>query len=429
MVNFFLSPAQASTGQLNYSREADRKLFAKATAPIDPPYDGQLADLRAFLTKVRTHAAKHAWTELVTISDAAGVPHNLITHYGQLTIEEVHADAINRYVTDENRLKQNSHQMYLFLMASMADDMLNMVTANEDQYKIVTVTQAAPANPGDPVPAPVTHEMEDGPSLLKLIVNKVYLDTRATVTTIRTDLGRLVEKMHELGSDVTEFNKHVDLLVNALTARGETTQDLLTHLFAAYQSTSDRDFNAWAKQKETNYFEGMDFTAKGLMHLAEQNYLQANKRGMWNKKSPEAEEIVALKAELAQQRQKLRMKIEPKRTARSGTGRFQKRNENNSNSNSNRSKKQNNSTTSKSRDKRRDPEWMLQEPKPGEANKMRRDGKDWIWCPHHKKWGMHEPDDCKVGKANAQQTRTGEHAHAFWAEESHDDDGDSDSQE
>ena len=37
--------------------------------------------------------------------------------------------------------------------------------------------------------------------------------------------------------------------------------------------------------------------------------------------------------------------------------------------------------------------WMYENEKKQET--MTKRGKQWIWCPFHKKWGQHQPKDCK----------------------------------
>ena len=51
---------------------------------------------------------------------------------------------------------------------------------------------------------------------------------------IRTKLSNLDEYLIETDNDILKFNNHVRMLMDSLTARGETTQDLLTNLFKAY---------------------------------------------------------------------------------------------------------------------------------------------------------------------------------------------------
>ena len=67
---------------------------------------------------------------------------------------------------------------------------------------------------------------EDGPSLFKVIIMKSQLDTMATVSHIRENLSKLDEKMVELKYNIITFNEYVYQQTSALTARGQTSNDL-----------------------------------------------------------------------------------------------------------------------------------------------------------------------------------------------------------
>jgi len=42
-----------------------------------------------------------------------------------------------------------------------------------------------------------------------------------------------------IGCDITKFNAYIKDLIDSLTARGGTTNDLLANLFKAYKAISD----------------------------------------------------------------------------------------------------------------------------------------------------------------------------------------------
>jgi hypothetical protein len=63
-----------------------------------------------------------------------------------------------------------------------------------------------------------------------------HVDTRATVTAVRTKLSSLDSAMREHNSDIMVFNDHVLSLVSQLHAQGEQTQDLLVNLFKGYKA-------------------------------------------------------------------------------------------------------------------------------------------------------------------------------------------------
>ena len=41
------------------------------------------------------------------------------------------------------------------------------------------------------------------------------------------------------------------------------------------------------------------------------------------------------------------------------------------------------------------PTWMSVPPKSGEKHSKTVESKDYHWCPHHNRWTMHRPSECK----------------------------------
>jgi hypothetical protein len=100
-----------------------------------------------------------------------------------------------------------------------------------------------------------------GVLLLKVIISEAHVDTNAAERPIQEELAGLSDYiMHDVGSDIIAFNKHIKILQKELTARGVTTNDLLTNLFKAYKEASDKTFITYILGKETKYNEGMTFT-------------------------------------------------------------------------------------------------------------------------------------------------------------------------
>ena len=75
---------------------------------------------------------------------------------------------------------------------------------------------------------------------------------------IRVALANLHEYMKEIGNDITQFNEHVRMHLNALSARGEKTSefDLLHNLFEAYLVCPDTRFKAYMTDIQSKYEDG-----------------------------------------------------------------------------------------------------------------------------------------------------------------------------
>ena len=123
--------------------------------------------------------------------------------------------------------------------------------------------------------------MADGLLYFKAIVGIAHLDTRATITVIRTRLSSLDTKISDLQDNIIELNEFVKTQVAGLEARGERTEDLLTNLFKAYLGCHDQKFVKWVEEKQDRYNEGTNITPEELMTLAGSKYQSLLDEGKW----------------------------------------------------------------------------------------------------------------------------------------------------
>jgi hypothetical protein len=191
--------------------------------------------------------------------------------------------------------------------------------------------------------------------------------------------------MHDVESDIRQFNDHVILLQQELTARGATTNDLLTNLFKAYKEVSNKDFVQYINKKEEEYDDGYDITVEHLMRLALNKYRIRTSDKVWNAPTREEEKIIALEAKIE------RMTKAKDKPAQGETKRRGKREKDNDRSNSRKAYVK--------------PAWMLIAPKSGESGKNTVDSKEYWWCTKHKAWCRHSTNECKgqnVKHPNAQ---------------------------
>jgi hypothetical protein len=91
---------------------------------------------------------------------------------------------------------------------------------------------------------------------------------------------------------------HVQSLLEALNARGETTTDLLTFLFKGYKAAKDEKFVEYIEKKEEYYEEGNDLGANKLMSLAKTKWSIRKQKHLWNAPSEQEEKILALEAKV-----------------------------------------------------------------------------------------------------------------------------------
>jgi hypothetical protein len=210
-----------------------------------------------------------------------------------------------------------------------------------------------------------------------------------TITSIRTKLSDLDTYILTIGSDITQFNGYVRLLIDSLAARGHTTQDLLTNLFKGYQAASDKIFVDFIGQKLEIYEEGKDISAdKLIMHLGDNKFKLLTKGRQWNTPSQEEEKILALQAEIKNLK-KTSKKKEPHKSYKEKVADKTKE----------RSKY-------KDKEKVEKPAWFFKEPS---ADKMKKPkiwkDKLWYYCSPKtggkcdRQYHRHRPSECE-GKAH-----------------------------
>ena len=60
--------------------------------------------------------------------------------------------------------------------------------------------------------------------------------------------------------------------MDTLTARGESSSDVMVNLLKGYLTATDKKFITYIKQKKHNYEEGQDLQKDDLMTMAENKY-------------------------------------------------------------------------------------------------------------------------------------------------------------
>jgi hypothetical protein len=272
-----------------------------------------------------------------------------------LTLEHLKKCA-QKYVGEENRAAQDSFMLYTCIHDSLSKTGRDKVTLYKKEYTIGST--------------PV------GILFLKIVVRESHIDTNATTSTIRDQLIDLHAYLAQVNFDISKMNQHAQMLLEALRARGETTNDLLNNLFKAYKTVKDEDFLTYIKNKESDYHEGTtDMTAERLMLLANNKFKLLVDIGKWNAPSASEEKIIALEAKLAAMKNK-RPKYD--------------KNKGNKNQ-----KKGGKGDNNKKKNKREKEPWMLVKPKDGEATEKQHQGRTWYYCAKHGEWCLHSTAQCK----------------------------------
>ena len=90
---FALAPALVGAGQpLDYSTQVGQHLYSTATTELPYTFNGKNHPHQHFLQATCDCAAQSGWDNIFEITTDAG-PRNLLSQYGEISIENVRADA------------------------------------------------------------------------------------------------------------------------------------------------------------------------------------------------------------------------------------------------------------------------------------------------------------------------------------------------
>ena len=364
---FARTPAQANTGLISLTSSEGMKIHNAAIVPLTNKFDGTAENMHMFLKNIKDRGQSFGWDNILSIPDEEGKTRNLIDQYGLITLNSIRAHA-TVYEAAQGRDAQNATQMYMFLYASISEETKLSILSDSGDYTVETDGQLVP----------------NGPMFLKTIIRTSTVDTRSTVFHIRENLNSLDTYMASVTYNIQLFNQYVKGQTEALSARGETSSDLLINLFSAYAAVPDKKFVEQIERQKDKFDDGEDVTVKTLMQVALIRYKDRKRSGLWQAPSAEEEQIIALTAQ-----------VKGLQTKKHGAR-----------SKSTREKKLESTKTPRRND---DPKyaWKLVAPKPGEPTTKEWNKKTYHFCTNHKAWCLHNQNDCTLGD-NQQPKTSGE---------------------
>ena len=354
-VRFALAPALASGDIIDFATPAGAKLFKAGTDALPTAFDCTAVNLQLFLDQLKDKVAIFNWDSIIMVPGEGHEQKSLLDQYGELTYEQVKAH-VTSYVATDTRQAQDSFMLYNCIMNS-----LNEVAQKQVRNRGL-VTSFHHGGRGS------------GALLLKVVIMVSHVDTRATVTAVRTKLSSLDSAMKEHNSDIMVFNDHVLSLVSQLHARGEQTQDLLVNLFKGYKACRDAEFVEYIKKKEDVYEEGGQVEYNQLMDWAINKFKSRKEAGTWGAKTTEEETIIALQAQIK------------KLVSAKGKEKFKPK------------KKQTQEVDA----------WMKEAPAEGQSKTKKVNNRKFYWCHHHSLWTRHSPDECQKARSNKAESKTEE---------------------
>lgn len=312
---FALHPAalMGNLAFIDYNTKEGNKAYERAIEPLDPVYDGRTKGLQMFIHQIKRQATICGWTHSILTIPVGNEQLPLLTKYGQITMQHI-ADHAATYMAIDGRAQQDAQNFKLFLDGSLDKDLMMRVLAQSDKYTI--------------------NGQEHGPSMFRVILKIVGIETKATIAVINATLRALPAKLVELKNDVVMFNEYVTEQCSELTSRGQEPNDLLYLLFEAYLTSTNKIFVEYIRTKEAAVFDNsiLDLEPTDLMVIAEDKYKIMLLRGEWRASTTTAstttstdEHIVALQAAVLALSEKKTKRVDTKgkgKTASPNTGQW-----------------------------------------------------------------------------------------------------------
>ena len=381
--DFALAPGVANINQvIDYSTRAGQQLYRDATAPLSYTLEGKKSSLPAFLLALSNRATEMGWDDVLDIT-VNGEQKSLLTQYGEVTLENVKADA--DYINTETRQAQMSYQLYQCLSKSITTEVADRMVTETNNFRIPNpdANQFPVGNPN--------HPQFDGPCYLVTLIQVFFVQTEAKPTELRLKIASAKTIIQERNYDIDWFNTEINSYVQQLHALGETSQDVFAHLSQAYKSVPDRAFKIYITNKIDDHNDGTRrMTTNQLMSTAKAKYDEMVTDETWMEQDETDKQLVALKAEVHQlqlDKKALTKKVNQKPNDQQGGAQGEGKPGKGKGKGKNKKKKG-------SDDKKY--AWKKVAPSAGESKTKVVDGKTYHWCKHHQAWTLHEPKDCRL---------------------------------
>ena len=375
-------PGLQNTTPLDFKKSEDFKVFSKSAEGFSEKFDLKDDKLGMFLAKIKDRSDIYNWIGIIKIPDDTAVARNILTNFGQLTLENCRAHVLT-FLNVEGRNAQNDVMLYFLLVNSLTEEARGKAMGGaRDAINYTNVAAVvAPATVGETIPS--------GIMLLKIIIGKSTVDTKAKVLLLRQEVATLSYKMISLKGDIVEFNQYAERKRDELLSRGQTVDELIAHLFTAYLLSPVEPFVRYIQAKKDIYEEdGTTITADELMALAlVKHELIIQQTAAVNEGEDriiamrattqadaavddQAARFIAMEASLRLMQERLN----------GAQGRGAGRN---------------------SRNKKSDQAhaWKKVKPKTGEPQVKVFSGRTYHWCRFHEAWTMHSPAECTLGNA------------------------------
>ena len=382
--SFALAPGLAQPGALlDYTTKYGSNQWTQGTASLSTHVDLKTGVTEVFRSELNQRSNNQGWQALFKFQDSEGATIHLIDHYGRIDLDQVKAQTADLVGVGSNvktRKAQDNAQACQCLFNSLTVSAKALVLTHRDDY-IVTTANAD----GDQETFTVAARM------LKVIMNIITVDSRATERQLRANMRNLPAVMRQCNYDIELFQKYVKENLSQLDSRGAKVEDEIQLLFEGYKAAGDVTFvkhMQTLQESHDNNWNGLGaMTAQKLNAMALDKYKILKK--VWRKQvvGSAEQQIVAMNAEIGRLRdESSRLKGQLKLKSKTNPNNKKQGKTKNKKSNTNKSKQKQEEIARKT------------PPKDGEPLTKTVKGKVLNWCPHHMAWVAHLPEDCKLGK-------------------------------
>ena len=261
-------------GEIDLSTKQGKALWDEGIRPTETKFTGQGKDLFRFLADVTNRVNKCYWHNILIINNK-----NLLTQYGEMTLEQVKQardarQAVIPRTLSEAKPKIHALMLYHFLYESLG---------TAPQKKVSTKIGAI---------------LQDGPTLLKTVLDDTFVGTKASTFLIMNQIYSLQPKSFKWSIKV--LNIAIREKLASLESTGNRPSDdthVILALLRAYKECSNQTWLFHVAIWEDQWTEGRWNKAEDLMEKGDKKYDELICSKQWGKKSPNDDQIVALTAQ------------------------------------------------------------------------------------------------------------------------------------
>ncbi len=368
---------------LDFDNKRDKAVYDKATSPIytDPTerYNLKSGTSLSWLDKIkdRSHQCGIGVIEVVVVTSRrknTTKEMNICTSHASISMNEIE-DFVDTFLGTESRDAQEDIMLYHMAKNSVTEEALMVLSMERSTYIILD---------------PNGEEHASGLLFLKLCLQHSAVAESFDPETIRSQLSKASDKFASLKFNVKELNSWVKEKMLHLQSHGQSSTDVLSHVWTAYKSSNDKQFVSYIQGLEDQVRDDqIDINWKGLMKKAQsktERLIVA--RNLLSLSDPVTNEVQALQARvenLQSEVQALQTEVPTRRSSNAqGSGQGNQRESGRIDG-----------RTNKHRKKYQPPPELQNEPKPSDPNKkITVQGREYKWCDTHK-WCAHITTECR----------------------------------